>query len=584
MLKQTSKFIAASAVFLALAACSGGSDDPAPAPAPVPVQPGQPGQPSQPSAVLVGDTIILTASGKLSSFNRTAPQTAVGSIAITGLTAGETLVGIDYRPATVNAAPVAPATSALYGVGGKGGIYTIVPTTGVATRVATLKADATDTTAPFTTLAGASFGVGFNPVVDRLRVVSNTGQNLRINVATGDTITDTAITPAGAAVSASAYTNQFGGASSTELYAINLTGTASLQSQTPANVGTLVDTVALGVSPTAANGFDIDGTNNIGYAALTVGTTTSLYRINLSATAAPAATVVAGGAIAGGEGVVGMALVPAASETATVRMVGLVDDRSTANRLITFAAATPNATTNVAITGLTVGDTVKGIDFRPADGVLWAFAVDAANTGAFLYSINPDTGAAAGRRAVTGYTSEGSTSFAVDFNPAAGALRVIGFTGQNLAINVDTGAATQGIAFGLGRATAAAYSNSFAAAPSTTLYTVDQLADNLNTVPTPGDGSTITPVGPLGINVGEVQSMDIKGGDNGLVLAALRLSGAAITAPHSLYRIALKAIPATGTTPAIPAGSAIRYGAQTAAQAEIGGAAGQPLIDIAIRR
>ena len=174
--------------------------------------------------------------------------------------------------------PTAPATSALYAVGSVGGIYTIVPTTGVATRVTTLKADATDTTLPFTALAGASFGVGFNPVVDRLRIVSNTGQNLRVNVVTGDTITDTAITPAGAAVSASAYTNQFVGTASTELYAINLAGTASLQSQTPANNGTLVDTVGLGVTPTAANGFDIDGADNIGYAALTVGATVSSVR------------------------------------------------------------------------------------------------------------------------------------------------------------------------------------------------------------------------------------------------------------------------------------------------------------------
>ncbi len=33
-------------------------------------------------------------------------------------------------------------------------------------------------------LYGTAFGVDFNPAVDRLRVVSNTGQNLRINVAT----------------------------------------------------------------------------------------------------------------------------------------------------------------------------------------------------------------------------------------------------------------------------------------------------------------------------------------------------------------------------------------------------------------
>ena len=37
----------------------------------------------------------------------------------------------------------------------------------------------------------------FNPVPDRLRVVSDTGQSLRINVDTGAVITDTALNPAG---------------------------------------------------------------------------------------------------------------------------------------------------------------------------------------------------------------------------------------------------------------------------------------------------------------------------------------------------------------------------------------------------
>ncbi|MFX5419604.1 hypothetical protein ABTD58_19655, partial [Acinetobacter baumannii] len=41
-----------------------------------------------------------------------------------------------------------------------------------------------------------------------------------------------------------------------------------------------------------ANGFDIDGVSNAGYAALTVAGKTGLYQINLAATSAPAATLV----------------------------------------------------------------------------------------------------------------------------------------------------------------------------------------------------------------------------------------------------------------------------------------------------
>lgn len=58
---------------------------------------------------------------------------------------------------------------------------------------------------------GSSFGVDFNPTVDRLRIISDSGQNLRANVDTGATIIDGAInftpgTPT-TGVTAAAYTN-----------------------------------------------------------------------------------------------------------------------------------------------------------------------------------------------------------------------------------------------------------------------------------------------------------------------------------------------------------------------------------------
>jgi hypothetical protein len=64
--------------------------------------------------------------------------------------------------------------------------------------------------------------VNFNPAADRLRVISNTGQNLRINVDTGATITDGTINLATgtAAVVAGAYTNAFAGTGSTNYIAL----------------------------------------------------------------------------------------------------------------------------------------------------------------------------------------------------------------------------------------------------------------------------------------------------------------------------------------------------------------------------
>ena len=65
---------------------------------------------------------------------------------------------------------------------------------------------------------GETAGPGANaPLADRLRVVSSTGQSLRINVDSGATTTDGAINggAANASVTASAYTNSFAGTGST---------------------------------------------------------------------------------------------------------------------------------------------------------------------------------------------------------------------------------------------------------------------------------------------------------------------------------------------------------------------------------
>lgn len=257
-------------------------------------------------------------------------------------------------------------------------------------------------------------------------------------------------------------------------------------------------------------------------------------------------------------------------------ITGLTDFRSTKpNTLVNFAAATPNTVVEKPITGLTAGDTVVGIDVRPANGLMYAFAradVGGAPTGAAsIYVINPDTGAASGRVAVTGVTFDGATSVSVDFNPAADLLRVITFFGQSAAINVATGAATpNGAIQGTTFAAAVAYNNSAvsATAPaSTVLYRIDNQGapDDLTTV-TPGTGA-VAAVGPIGRDLVEIQAFDISGATNQNALAALRTSA---SGAHTLYRVNLT----TGATTLFNA---------TAALSLIGGAAGVPLVDIAIR-
>jgi hypothetical protein len=230
-----------------------------------------------PAMAATGEPLVgLTLTNQLVRFSSTNPGSVTTS-SITGLTAGDMLVGIDQRP----------ADNLLYGVAidsgpggantGVGRIYTINPTTGAATLASTLAADPADSTAPFpfASVTGSFFGVDFNPVVDRLRVVSDTGQNLRINVATGLTQFDVAAAYAGSdanagsphMVVASAYNNNTAGAGSTTLFALDA-ALSTLDTQAPANDGTL-NTLAIASSSIFADStFDISGATGTGYVVL----------------------------------------------------------------------------------------------------------------------------------------------------------------------------------------------------------------------------------------------------------------------------------------------------------------------------
>ena len=536
------KLLLVSSIAMTLSAC-GGSDshDDAVVTPPPPV-------------VLAGDVFVLTSSNKLLSFDRATPATIRSTATVTGLQAGENLLGIDFRP----------ADGQLYGVGSTGRIYTLNGVTGAATLKATLAADAADTTAPYTALAGTQFGVDFNPVADRLRIVSNTGQSLRINVDTGATTTDGNINggAAGTAIAAAAYTNSFAGTASTTLFVID-GANATLYTQNPPNNGTLAGAVPLGVAATGVAGFDIDARTNTGYAVMTVAGVRNLYTLNLAAATAPATLVAAIGVT---EELRGLALKTPAAPVA----YGLTDDK----RIVTFKTATPNTLdANVAVTGLAAGERLLGIDIRPKDGLLYGIS-----SAGRIVTIEPATGAvtvkatlaADAADATAPYTAIAGTAFGVDFNPVADRLRVIGNTGQSLRINVDTGATTtDGAINGAGAApvvTAAAYTNSFAGTSATMLFDIDTASASLALQNPPNDG-TLVNVGALGVAVAGDAGFDIAGGANGLALAALRTSAAG---PSSLYRIDL----ATGA-------AVLSGGAATPALSAIGnGTVG--LVDIAI--
>src|SRR5262245_31721726 len=475
--------------------------------------------------VTSGDTFGLTSNGRLVTFDRAAPSLDT-AVAITGLQSGETILGIDVRPGGMT-------PGQLYALGSTGRIYTINTTTGAATLKSTMSADPTDTTTPFTTLSGTEYGVDFNPVVDRLRIVSDTGQNLRVNVDTGATITDGNLNVGGTTrmgVTDAAYTANFATTCRTQLYFIDPSTDKLLTTADP-NAGTVTEVGSLGVDASAVGGFEIstaaDGTNTA-VAVFSVSNTPAVYAINLTTGVATPAGQVSG--LQSGEALRGAAAAP--PTTAPVNALGQVVAVTESNKLISFQSGTPQKLcSSTAVTGLQGGETILGIDTRPADGALYAVG----STGR-IYTVNTGTGAATMKSMLMAdaadttapFTGLSGTEYGVDFNPVPDRLRIVSDTGQNLRINVDTGATTTDTNLNPAGpiAVAAAYTNSFAGAGSTSLYVLDAAGDSLQLQNPPNDG-VLTPVGALGI--GDIQSIaefDINGLNNSAI-AAVNLAGVA---------------------------------------------------------
>jgi Domain of unknown function (DUF4394)/FG-GAP-like repeat len=217
----------------------------------------------------------VSTTNQLVRFDSATPGTVTTIATISGLQAAENVLAIDFRP----------ANGQLYALGSTSRLYTVNTLTGAAMAIGSAGAF---------TLTGTDFGFDFNPTVDRIRLVSNTGQNIRLNPDTGVIAgTDTNLNPGTPSVSAAAYTNNFSGATTTVLYDID-TATDSLFIQNPPNNGTLVSVGALGVDASGVNGFDIATIGGMAFASLNVGGTSRLYTINLTTGAATQVAAIGG--------------------------------------------------------------------------------------------------------------------------------------------------------------------------------------------------------------------------------------------------------------------------------------------------
>ena len=212
-------------------------------------------------------------SQQLSVIDSATPGTVTGRVSITGLGSGEELLGIDIRP----------ATGELYGLSSGDALYTIDASTGAATKVG----------AGFTDQPGGTFfGFDFNPVIDKVRIVSSTDANFVADPDSGDAnvastsplffVSGDANEGANPNIVGSAYTNSFDGATSTQLYGIG-SGLDILVTQNN-NTGELTTVGSLGIDIVDIAELDISGTTGIAYlAAIENGTTGStLYAVDLA--------------------------------------------------------------------------------------------------------------------------------------------------------------------------------------------------------------------------------------------------------------------------------------------------------------
>jgi hypothetical protein len=137
----------------------------------------------------------------------------------------------------------------------------------------------------------------------------------------------------------------------------------------------------------------------------------------------------------------------ALAQSATRTIIGLTSGGSA---LIRFNEATPGTTSTIPISGVTAGETLVGIDFRPATGQLYALGVNATTDLGTLYVVDPMSGGvsavAVGGVAFVGIDlpDPATAGYGFDFNSSSDRIRVVTSSGLNFRINPNNGASVDG--------------------------------------------------------------------------------------------------------------------------------------------
>nr|WP_315162408.1 DUF4394 domain-containing protein [uncultured Flavobacterium sp.] len=434
----------------------------------------------------------LASNNTILTFNARNLGTPTSTTPIVGLAASETIVSIDYRP----------ATGQLYGLGSSSRLYFINEKSGVATALGA---------ASFSpVLAGGNASLDFNPTVDRIRLVTDSGQNLRLHPELGTVVVTDGIINGGAnaKIGAVAYTNSMAGATATMLYDIDFEQD-KLYMQTPPNDGTLQLVGDLGVNFQGVGDMDILADNSTALAVTNNANVSTLYTIDLAT----------------GKAVdVGKFTAPVISLAFKTNPIAYAT--TTGNMLVRFNPTSGN-NNSVALTGLAASESIVGLDFRPANGALYAISNQSR-----LFSVNTASGAltVVGSTLVPGLSG---TAFGFDFNPTVDRIRLVSNTGQNLRLHPDLGtvvAVDGNLNPGTPFITGAAYTNNIVGATTTALFVIDSQTDMLFRQDPPNNG-TLVAIGNLGVNVDADSGFDI-GGNSATAFALLKVNS--VTSVYSI--------------------------------------------------
>lgn len=438
--------------------------------------------------VTSAETIVgLNASNQIFFMsNPSSPSSISGPYNVTGVTSGQQLVAIDYRP----------SNGMLYALGynstnGTAQLYTINTTNYTATAVSS-------TAVNMQLGNGQSVGFDFNNTTNGMITITGNNGNMYSMNSTNATISGSVNTMSYATgdlfngvanVGAAAYTNSFFGADGTTMMGYDLQHNTIVYFD--ANSQTTTHTMGLSgvvINTNSSVGMDIyydpaSHTNRVYLAARgTLSSGSDLYIVNTTTGFAVSSGYIGNGSMDVRDIAVRI------DRHVPANITGQLMAALTLNmhHLVTFDSEDPATIRDMFdISGMTSGQTMMAIDFRPADMNLYGFGYNSSNYQYQLYRIDLNTGAAVAVNATPATLNLGSnTAVGFDFDPVTDRIRVTGSNGLNVLMSATTGAVVtvdSALQYGQGdinvgtnaAVTAIAHTNSYSGTTSSQLLGLD---------------------------------------------------------------------------------------------------------------